>query len=516
MHIVNADQMRALDRAAIEGCGIPGIDLMERAGRGTADYILNTFPEAASGRVTILCGRGNNGGDGFVIARRLHQAGACVCAVLATERERVQGDARVSLEAFDALGGRIVELCTDEDLRHIQDDLTNACLIVDALLGTGLSSSVTGLYARLIETVSATGCAPVVAVDIPSGIDASTGRVLGCALRAHSTCTFGLPKYGHLLYPGADYSGKLTVIDIGIPQHLITSARLPGHLQDMSDFAAALPVRASDAHKGIFGHVLLLAGSVGKTGAAVLSARAAMRCGAGLVTVAAPEKAQAHIASHLLECMSVPLEDCDGGLSQTALQHIIELCAGKAVLAMGPGLGDTDAVAAIVRSLITNVQLPMVLDADALNALARDPQVLTQAAGPVILTPHPGEMARLAGKSTEQIQSDRVGMACALANKLGAIIVLKGAHSVIAAPDERHWINTSGNPSMATAGMGDALTGILAGLLAQKIPALTAARLAVFVHGHIADGLVRERGPVPILASEIIERIPEGLRECTA
>ena len=410
---------------------------MESAGRGTADYILDTFPEAASGRVTILCGRGNNGGDGFVIARRLHQAGARVCVVLATERERVQGDARTNLEAFDALGGRIVELCTDEDLRHILEELTDAGLIVDALLGTGLSSSVTGLYARLIETVSATGCAPVVAVDIPSGIDASTGHVLGCALRAHSTCTFGLPKYGHLLYPGANYCGKLTVIDIGIPHHLITNALLPGHMQDMSDFAATLHVRASDTHKGIFGHVLILAGSVGKTGAAVLSARAAMRSGAGLVTVAAPEKAQSQIASHLLECMSVPLEDCDsGGLSQTALQHIIELCPGKAVLAIGPGLGDTDAVAAIVRSLITNVPLPMVLDADALNALTRDPQVLAQATGPVILTPHPGEMARLTGKSTAQIQSDRVGAACALASELGAIVVLKGARTIIADPDE--------------------------------------------------------------------------------
>jgi NAD(P)H-hydrate epimerase len=262
--------------------------------------------------------------------------------------------------------------------------------------------------------------------------------------------------------------------------------------------------------------VLLVAGSVGKTGAAVLSACAAMRSGAGLLTVAAPEKAQSQIASHLLECMSVPLEDCDGILSRTAVQHIIELCRGKTVLAMGPGLGDTDAVAAIVQALITTVQLPMVLDADALNALARDPQVIKQAAGPVILTPHPGEMARLTGKSTEQIQSDRVGSACALADTLGAIIVLKGAHSVIAAPDGRHWINTSGNPYMATAGMGDALTGILAGLLAQKIPALTAARLAVFLHGHIADRLLQERGPVPILASEIIERIPEGLRQCTA
>ena len=305
-----------------------------------------------------------------------------------------------------------LEVHTENDFKHIPSELAHASLFVDALLGTGLTKEVTGLYCRVIETVSAAVHVPVVAVDIPSGIDASTGHVLGCALRAHSTCTFGLPKYGHMLYPGAAYTGKLIVIDIGIPATLINAAQLPGSLQDASDFAAALNTRAADTHKGNCGHVLLLAGSVGKTGAAVLSARAAMRSGAGLVTVAAPEKAQSQIASHLLECMSVPLEDCDGGLSQTALQHIIELCAGKTVLAIGPGLGDTDAVAAIVRALIANVQLPMVLDADALNALARDPQVLTQATGPVILTPHPGEMARLTGKSTaaDSVRPGRRGL----------------------------------------------------------------------------------------------------------
>lgn len=515
MHIVNAAQMRELDRATIETIGIPGIVLMENAGRGTADYILRTFPDAALRRIVVLCGCGNNGGDGFVIARCLMTANTRVCAILLADSTRVQGDARINLDAFSAIGGTIREIHTEQDLKEKASELAHATLFVDALLGTGLTSEVTGLYRSVIETVSAAVQVPVVAVDIPSGIDASTGHVLGCALRAHSTCTYGLPKYGHMLYPGAAYTGKLIVIDIGIPATLIKEAKLPGSLQDITDCAAALNTRAADTHKGDCGHVLLLAGSVGKTGAAVLSARAAMRSGAGLVTVAAPEKAQSQIASHLLECMSVPLEDCDGGLDRTALQHILDLCAGKAVLAMGPGLGDTDAVAAIVRALIAKVQLPMVLDADALNALARDPQVLTQAADPVILTPHPGEMARLTGQSTDQIQSDRVGAACTLANKLGAIIVLKGAHSVIAAPDGRHWINTSGNPSMATAGMGDVLTGIISGLLAQKIPALTAARLAVFVHGHIADRLIQERGPAPLLASEIIARIPEGLQECT-
>jgi NAD(P)H-hydrate epimerase len=232
-----------------------------------------------------------------------------------------------------------------------------------------------------------------------------------------------------------------------------------------------------------------------------------------MVTVAAPEKAQTQIAAQLLESMSVALEDSDSGLSRTALQHIIDLLENKSVLAMGPGLGNTDAVAAIVRELITHTQLPIVIDADALNALARDPQMLKKADGPVILTPHPGEMARLTGLSSDQIQSNRVGATCELASTLGAVIVLKGAHSVIAAPDGRHWINTSGNPAMAGAGMGDALTGMIAGLIAQKVPALTAARLAVFIHGHIADTLVQVRGPAPILASEIIDRIPEVLKE---
>jgi hydroxyethylthiazole kinase-like uncharacterized protein yjeF len=516
MHIVNADQMRELDRATIEKIGIPGIVLMENAGRGTAEYIMRTFSDAGTRRIVVLCGRGNNGGDGFVIARCLHAARAHVCAILLADRASVHGDARVNLEAFEAIGGNIIEIHTEKDLKKIGPELTHATLFVDALLGTGLASEVTGLYRSLIETISAIEHVPVVAVDIPSGIDTSTGHLLGCALRAHSTCTFGLPKYGHMLYPGAAHTGKLHVIDIGIPESLITQAKLQGSVQDYSDFAAVLSNRAEDAHKGDCGHVLLLAGSIGKTGAAVLSARAAMRSGAGLVTVAAPEKAQPQIAAQLLESMSVPLQDNADGLCRGALQDIIDLCANKTVLAMGPGLGDTDAIAAIIRALVTTIQLPMVIDADALNALARDPQVLKQACGPVILTPHPGEMARLTGLSTDQIQSNRVGTTCELANALGVIIVLKGAHSVIAAPDGRHWINTSGNPAMAGAGMGDTLTGMIAGLLAQNTPALAAARLAVFVHGRIADKLVQKCGPAPILASEIIDHISEALKECLA
>ena len=445
----------------------------------------------------------------------LHDAGANVCAFLLSDSNKVQGDARASLDAFKAIGGTILEVLSEKDLQKAQSQLSNATLFVDALLGTGLAKEVTGLYRNVIESVNETKNAPVIAVDIPSGINASTGSVMGCAMRAHSTCTFGLPKYGHMLFPGAAHTGKLAVIDIGIPADIVEQAKLPGSLQDANDFSTAFPVRARGAHKGDFGHVLLLAGSVGKTGAAVLCAQAAMKTGAGLVTIATPEKAQPHSAAHLLECMSEPVPDCDGGLGRGALQHILDMCEGKTVLAMGPGLGDTDAVAAIVRSVIEKSGLPMVMDADALNALSRDPQVLAAADNPAILTPHPGEMARLSGKTPIQVQSDRIGSACKLAEKLNVIVVLKGANTVIAAPDGRHWINTSGNPAMAGGGMGDALTGIIAGLLAQGVAPLTAARLAVFMHGRIADILVQERGPAPVLASEIIARIPESINECS-
>jgi len=516
MHIVNAEQMRELDQATIETIGIPGIVLMENAGRGTAEYIARAFPDTARRRIIVLCGRGNNGGDGFVIARCLHAADTHVCAILLSDSKKLRGDARINHDAFCALGGKTIEIKTEKDLKKISSQLKHATLFVDALLGTGLANKVTGLYRRLIETINSFSHVPIVAVDIPSGIDASTGHMLGCALRAHSTCTFGLPKYGHMLYPGAEYTGKLNVIDIGIPSSLIAKASLPGSIQNLSDFSDTLNIRAANTHKGDCGHVLLLAGSVGKTGAASLCARAAMRCGAGLATLAIAEKAQAHIAAQLLEVMSVPLPDSNGRLSRTALQQIIDLCSDKTVLAMGPGLGTSDAIAAIIRALVTTIQLPMILDADALNALARDPKVLTQADGQIILTPHPGEMARLSGQTIQQIQADRVGAAATLAKTLNVIIVLKGAHSIIAAPDGRHWINTSGNPAMAGAGMGDALTGMIAGLLAQRIPPLTAARLAVFLHGFMADKLVQERGSAPILASEIIDRMPEALRECTA
>jgi len=392
MHIVNAEQMRELDRATIETIGIPGIVLMENAGRGTANYILQTFSNAAKRKIVVLCGRGNNGGDGFVIARCLLAAGARVCALLLAKSSCIEGDARTNLDAFLAVGGHMIEIHTEQDFKNVHSKLSHAGMFVDALLGTGLEREITGLYRHVIETIDALENVPTIAIDIPSGIDASTGQVLGCALHAHSTCTFGLPKYGHMLFPGAAYTGKLSVIDIGIPANLITQAKLPGNLQDMTDFPEPFPARTQDAHKGNCGHVLLLAGSVGKTGAAVLSARAAMRIGAGLVTVAAPEKAQTQIAAQLLESMSVPLEDSDGGLSRTALQHIIDLLKNKNVLAMGPGLGNTDTVAAIVKKLITHTQLPMVIDADALNALSRDPQILKKAVGPVILTPHPGDI----------------------------------------------------------------------------------------------------------------------------
>jgi len=515
MHIVNAAQMRELDHSTINTIGIPGIVLMENAGRGTADYILRTFPDTAKRKIVVLCGRGNNGGDGFVIARCLLAVGAPVSTILLAENSCIKGDARTNLDALLAVDGKVIEIHTEQDLKNIHSELAHASLFVDALFGTGLEREITGLYRYAIETIDTIKNVPTVAVDIPSGIDASTGQVLGCALHAHSTCTFGLPKYGHMLFPGAEYTGTLNVIDIGIPANIIKQAKLPGSLQDRTAFSEPFPVRTQNAHKGSCGHVLLLAGSVGKTGAAVLSARAAMRIGAGLVTVAAPENAQPHIAAQLLESMSVPLEDSNGGLSRKALQHIIDLSQNKTVLAMGPGLGNTDAVAAVIRELVTHIHVPMIIDADALNALSRDPQMLKKAKGPVVLTPHPGEMARLTGLNTDQIQSNRIGTSCELAKALGAVIVLKGAHSIIAAPDGQHWINTSGNPAMAGAGMGDALTGMIAGLIAQKIPALTAARLAVFMHGHIADTLAQHRGPAPILASEIIDHMPDVFKECS-
>jgi NAD(P)H-hydrate epimerase len=516
MQLVTAAQMQAMDRAAIADFGLPGRVLMENAGRGVVQALLQTWGEPAATPIGIAAGRGNNGGDGFVVARYLAQRGHAVVVFLLSVRDRVGGDAAANLALLDPLGVPVRQVPDAAAFARHEAEMRHCRFWVDAIFGTGLNAEVGGVQAAMIDLINAAG-RPVLAVDIASGLEADTGRVLGRAVRADLTVTFARAKIGHWMHPGAALTGRLFVADIGIPGPVAGAVHAPQHLIDADLARRDLPVRPADAHKGTTGHLLVAAGSTGKIGAAVMTAAAAMRSGAGLVTLAVPAASLPVAAGLVREVMTAPLADTPAGaLDLAALPALERLYDAKGCLALGPGLGTAEETARLVQAVVRQCPLPMVLDADALNILARSPRLLSQARGPLILTPHPGEMARLTGAATAAIQADRVGAARALAQSHGVWVVLKGAGTVVAAPDGRIWINASGNAGMAGGGMGDVLTGLIAGFVTQQLSPGAAARLAVFAHGAAADRLAVRLGPQGYLATEVMGTVPEILRDLAA
>ncbi len=517
MYLVTAAEMRELDRLTIEKYGTPGHVLMERAGVGAAELLLREFPHVHKALVLVLAGKGNNGGDGFVIARYLRQHGIRCEVVLTAKKAEVKGDALRNLRAFSRLRGRVTEVTEPAQLRIVQDKLSRCGLIVDALLGTGLNSAVRGLLATLIDLVNASPC-PVLAVDIPSGLDSDYGVPLGTAVQAQVTTTFAFPKVGQLIYPGAEYVGQLVIVDIGIAAQALTDIDLQTELLLAEEIGSLVHKRSADGHKGDFGHVLVIAGSRGKTGAALICCQAAMRTGAGLVTLGSPASLNSVLASAVLEVMTVPLADNDeGSLRFDNEEELSRALAGKTAVVLGPGIGVSSDTIALTRWLVTHCELPLVIDADGLNCLAQGiaawPKVLQKRSAPVILTPHPGEMSRLTRLSTTQVQERRVEIAHDFAQTYHCYLVLKGARTVISTPSGKNFINPTGNPGMATGGMGDALTGILGSLLAQGYPPEEATTLGVFLHGYIGDKIAQKQGEIGILARDIIEGIPQGLTE---
>ncbi len=511
MELVSAAEMRELDRLTIE-LGTAGHVLMERAGKGAVATLLRVFPHLRkkNARVVVVAGKGNNGGDGLVMARLLRKRGLQTQVYLLGRADRVEGDALRNLKAYRRLRAKIVEIETAAELAEALPALAKAGCVVDAMLGTGLSADVRGLYADAIEMINSCG-APVFAVDIPSGLDADTGRPHGTAIQAEATATFGFAKYGQLLHPGVEYCGTLEVVDIGIDERALEQNPPSGLLFEDEDAAAVLPRRAPDAHKGSAGHLLAIAGSRGKSGAAVLATRAGLRGGAGLVTLATPQSVAPICAGSALEAMTEPMPERDGGL-RCDVDRLARAIEGKSAIAAGPGLGATRAVRDIVVWLLRNADVPMVFDADALNVLARNPAPLRRAQAPVILTPHPGEMARLAGVDNAAVQADRVGVAANFAAEHRCIVVLKGARTVVAGP-RGNSLNPTGNPGMASGGMGDALTGIVGALLAQGVEAQDAACLGAYLHGAAGDLAARD-GAVGILASDLIECLPRAMKQC--
>jgi ADP-dependent NAD(P)H-hydrate dehydratase / NAD(P)H-hydrate epimerase len=508
MDIVTASEMREMDELTITAFGLPGRVLMENAGRGAAQVMLDRFPDIVSRRVGVMAGRGNNGGDGFVIARYLAQKGVRVSVFLLTRREDLRGDAAANLPLLDPLSVPVIEVRDEAAFVRQHSRLRHQDIWVDAILGTGLQSEVRAFYKTVIDFINGTG-KPVLAVDIPSGLSSDTGRPYGTGIKATVTASFAFPKIGHILYPGADYTGHLEIIDIGIPPHIAAQVGPKHHLLTPGKIAALLPHRKTDAHKGATGHLLVLAGSPGKTGAAIMTATSALRAGAGLVTLGIASGLDAVIASRILEVMTCFLPETQSGvLGESAKGAILSELMGKKCLAIGPGLGTSPATKSLIQGLVPDVALPMVMDADALNCLADSPQLLLKAKAPIVITPHPGEMARLAHITTPEVQADRIGCARNFANRFGVHVVLKGAATVIAFPDGEVFINATGNAGMASGGMGDVLTGIIAGLISQGATPASAALAGTYLHGAAADHLAKTKGPFGFLAGEVMACIP--------
>jgi hydroxyethylthiazole kinase-like uncharacterized protein yjeF len=507
MKVVSGQVMQLMDQRAIGEFGIAGLTLMENAGKACVDAISESFGPGEGKTALIVTGKGNNGGDGFVISRLLSQRGWQAPVLLPISCHDVAGDAAANLFRLEP---GVVTCAPEGPLPHAQL-FEKATIIVDALLGTGVKSEVAGNYRQAIEMINAAGV-PVVAVDIPSGVDASSGRVLGLAVRADLTVTFALAKLGNVLQPGAELCGRLLVADIGMPDAVIAEA--PGfEFVDLPCAKRLFRPRSTVAHKGSSGHCLIVAGSTGKSGAAAMAANSAVRAGAGLVTLAVPAALNAVLEVKTTEVMTLAVGRPDAGhLGAGDLAVLLRAADGKNAVALGPGIGSAASTVYLVHSLIASLPAPLVLDADGLNAVALDPELLLARRDRVtLLTPHPGEMARLCGCSIAEVEADRIGCARDFAVRFQVHLILKGARSIVAAPDGSVAINGSGNPGMATGGMGDVLTGVLTSLLGQGYPPFQACQFAAFLHGHAADLLAERRRMQGMNATDVQELLPEAL-----
>jgi len=530
MKALTANQMREADRLTTERYGISSLQLMENAGGAVAEYLWNTYPDLHAGSVLILCGKGNNGGDGLVTARRLRERGVAPQVILFAEPEAVHANAGANLKSWQQQMGDLRIVTSAGEWDSARAAVAEADLIVDALLGTGLKGPVEGLLAQVIEDVNAAAghsrargdSRPphVVAVDMPSGLASDGQDYGGPIISAEATVTLTAPKVGQLVSPRASCVGELVVREIGTPPALLEDdSRLTLHWLEPGEFRGLPLLRPRDAHKGSFGHALIAAGSLGKTGAAVLTGRAALRVGAGLVTVATPREVLPIVAAGMPEFMTAPLIFTTGRAASKKAPGqgaFSTLARDKSVLAMGPGLGTTPETQKWIRAVVAASELPVILDADALNAFAARPDELKSRKTPLLaMTPHPGEMARLLGVKSADVQARRLEIAREAAVRWRAFVALKGFHTVLATPDGRAFINTTGNPGMAKGGTGDVLTGILAGLTAE----FGAERwervlgLGVYLHGLAGDLAAARVGEIPLIATDLIEALPAAFAQ---
>jgi|CXWL01.1.fsa_nt_gi NAD(P)H-hydrate epimerase len=505
MRLLSPAGARELDRRAA-ALGLPSVVLMENAAVGLADAVGEVFPRARS--VAIFCGPGGNGGDGLALGRQLATRGYAPRCFLVFGGRQVQGDAALQLAVARALELDLVEVGPDDDLGPVLEAARGSDLLVDALYGVGLARPLAGQAARLVEALSVLG-PPRLAVDLPSGLAGDRSTPFGPHFRADLTVTFGTPKPAHVLAPAAEACGRLVVADLGVPASLAEGIDEPGgsgSWTDREEAAALLRERETGSHKGTFGHLLVVAGGPGKAGAAILAARAAVRGGAGLVTVATPAPLVATVDLGSLESMTAALPaESDGGLAAGAAAAILDLARGKSAVALGPGLGNHGDE---IRRAVLGLALPLVLDADGLNAFAGRLGELAARAVPTVLTPHPGELARLLGVANEEVGTDRLAAARRAARESGALVVAKGAGTLVVTPGGDYHVSSTGNPVLASGGSGDVLTGLLGALLAQGYEALDAALLGVHLHGLAADRWRERRGGPALPASELVDELP--------
>lgn len=510
MKVANAEQMRQLDRAAIEEYEIPGIVLMENAALGVVRCMEEHYGSLRDRSVLIICGKGNNGGDGMAVARHLVNREAAVRVLVLGDPKGFRGDAAANYAICERMQVPVVPVDSAGRLSGVSAAIRKADLIVDAILGTGIVPPVRGLVAQVVRRINRSG-KPVIAVDLPTGLSADSSDVTGEVVRSDLTVTFGLPKISLVQYPSLSTAGRVEIADISLPVELVDKADIRTELIG-NEILGTLPLRKPDLHKGTAGRVLIIAGSKDMPGAAVMTALSCFRTGAGLVYAAVPENVRRYFSKRLMEGVLVPLPESERGhFTPAALSAILSSARGKKVMALGPGIGLDPDTGEMVRSLIRKSRIPVVLDADGINHIAEDLEVLKKAGAQVILTPHPGEMGRLSGASSHEVKTRRVDLAREFACKFKVILVLKGARTVVADPEGRVFINTTGNPGMATAGTGDVLTGMIAGLSAQGMKPLQAALAGVYLHGCCGDLAARRRGARGLLSRDLIREIPNVL-----
>ena len=512
MRAATAEQVRRVDAIAIEHYGVPGVALMEHAGAQAAAFVLREWSGEAARGVLVLCGHGNNGGDGYVVARHLEAAGVRVRVIAVGEAPK--GDARTMAEAWRASNGAIDRAPADALARRVSAAARDAGVVVDALLGTGIRSAPRPPFSLAIAGLAdavASGRAPrILALDVPSGLDATTGEVPGACVQADATVTFGLAKLGLFSHPGARHAGRVEIAVLGWPSAAVSAGGIEDEVLDAESMRASIPRLDVEAHKGSRGRVLVVAGQETRPGAAALSCYAAFRAGAGLVTLASTTRPADAVVAAIPEVMIEPLAAGEGVIAAKAAARVLALARGADAIVFGPGVGIEKGPGAVLAALLAKPGAPLVIDADGLTLLALGRRPARGRARPreCVLTPHPGEMGRLLGIGAADVQAARLRCAREAAVKFQAHVVLKGARTVVASARGPVAVNATGNPGLATAGAGDVLAGVIAAWIGRGMAPFAAAKAAVWAHGAAADRAATEIGSTGFLARDVADRIP--------